>query len=292
MTLALQVLLGGLTAGSIYALVALGVALIFKVSRVLNLAQGEFVTIGALVAYSAINGLHLPLAAAVGISIVVLACVGMAFERLAIRPARSQSMTTLLVITLGASVLMRGVAQVVWGKEPMSLPSFSGDQPLNLLGASLLPQSVWIVGGLLLSGIGLWVYLERSLAGKAMLAAAENQAAAEMIGIDALAMRRIGFALSAALGALAGVLVAPNTYITYDGGTIIGLKGFVAATLLGMGSLPGAIVGGLLLGLLEAGAATVSSQFRDASAFVVLIVALLVRSGLDKRQSLADAADR
>jgi len=223
----------------------------------------------------------------------VLSAVGVLFERLAIRPARNQSMTVLLVITLGVSLFLRGAAEVIWGRDPMSLPSFSGDQPLPVGGVAIQPQSLWILGGLLVTGVVLWLFLERTVIGKAMLASAENQAAARMIGIDTQAMSRLGFALSAAVGALAGILVAPSTFITYNGGTLIGLKGFVAATILGMGSLPGAIAGGLMLGVLEAlSAGFVSSQYKDATAFVVLIVALLLRSGLDKREVLRQAAAR
>jgi branched-chain amino acid transport system permease protein len=287
MTLLAQTIVGGLTAGSIYALVAIGVAMIFKVSRVLNLAQGEFVIFGALIAYTLVSAVRLPLALALLLSVGVVALLGVLFERTAIRPARSQTMTVLLVITLGVSIMLRGVASVLWGKDPMSLPSFSGDQPLSTAGLAILPQSLWIVGGLILIAAALWYFFERTVRGKAMLAAAENRSAAQMIGIDVLAMSRLGFGLSTAVGAAAGVLVAPSTFITYDGGTMIGLKGFVAATIVGMGSIPGALVGGLLLGLLEALAAGyVSSQFKDVTAFVVLILVLLVRSGLDKRETL------
>jgi branched-chain amino acid transport system permease protein len=291
MTLILQTLIGGLSAGSIYALVAIGVAMIFRVSRVLNLAQGELVILAALLAHTLVTAVRLPLAVALVASVAAVAVVGVLFERLAIQPARGQSMTVLLVVTLGVSIFLRGVAVLVWGKDPMSLPSFSGDQPIQAGGLAILPQSLWIMGGMLVTAGALWYFFERTLLGKAMLAAAENRAAAEMIGIDALAVSRLGFGLSAAVGALAGLLVAPSTFITYDGGTIIGLKGFVAATIVGMGSIPGAIVGGVALGLLEALAAGfLSSQFKDATAFVVLIVVLLVRSGLDKRETLTQGA--
>ncbi len=290
MTTFLQAVLGGLTTGSIYALVGIGVSLIFKMSRVLNLAQGEFLAVAALLAFSLVTVVHLPLWLACLLAILAVMVLGILFERMAIRPARSQTMTVLLVITLGTSILLRGLAQVLWGKDPMSLPAFSGNDPLLFLDLAILPQALWVMGGILITAIGLWVFFERTLVGKAMVAAAENRAAAEMIGINVVGMSRLAFGLSAVVGALAGVLVAPITFVSYDGGTMIGLKGFVAATIGGMGSIPGAIAGGLFLGVLEAViAGYLSSLFKDATAFIVLIVVLLLRAGLDKRATLAQA---
>lgn len=293
MALFLQAVLAGVTAGSIYALVAIGVAVIFKVSRVLNLAQGEFVALGALAAYSLAMVLRLPLPLAFVIAVAGVSLLGILFERMAIRPARNQTVTVLLVITLGTSILLRGVAMVIWGKDPMSLPSFSGDQPIAFYGLFIMPQHLWVLGGIAVTATALWFFFDRTMLGKAMMAAAENRAASQMIGIDVVAVNRLAFGLSAAVGAMAGILVAPITYITYDGGTMVGLKGFVAAIIGVMGSIPGGIIGGLLLGVVEALAASyVSSLFKDATAFVILIVVLLLRSGLDKRTTLSQGLGR
>lgn len=286
MTHFLQTTLGGVMAGSIYALVAVGVALIFKVSRVLNLAQGEFLIFGALLAYS-IVAFEAPLWLACILAVLAVAASGLVFERLAIRPMRGRPMIVVLVVTLGTSMLMRGAAMVLWGKDPMSLPSFSGDAPILVWGLAISPQGLWIVAGIGAIAAALWLFLERTLLGKALLAAAENPSAAQMVGINVNATSRLAVALSAGVGAVAGVLVAPVAFITYDGGTMIGLKAFIAATLGGMGSLLGAVAGGLFIGLLEAWAAGyVSSLFKDTTAFVVLIFVLVLRSGLDKRASL------
>ncbi len=290
MAIFLQAVLGGLTSGSIYALVGIGVSLIFKMSRVLNLAQGEFLALAALLAFSLVTAAHLPLALACALAILGVTALGLVFEQTAIRPARSQTMTVLLVITLGTSILLRGIAQVVWGKDPMSLPAFSGTDPLLIWELAVLPQALWVMGGILVVALALWLFFERTLVGKAMLAAAENRAAAEMIGINVIAMSRLAFGLSAAVGALAGVLVAPITFVSYDGGTMIGLKGFVAATIGGMGRIPGAIAGGLFLGVLEAViAGYLSSLYKDVTAFIVLIIVLVLRAGLDKRTTLVQA---
>lgn len=288
----LQAVLGGLTAGSIYALVGIGVSLIFKISRVLNLAQGEFLSMGALVAFSLVTVARLPMLVALVLAIAAVTVLGLLFERLAIRPARSRTMTVLLVITLGTSLLLRGIAQVAWGKDPMSLPAFSGTDPLLIGGVAILPQALWVMGGIAITALGLWSFFERTMVGKAMLAAAENGVAAEMVGIDVVAMSQLAFGLSATVGALAGVLIAPITFVSYDGGTMIGLKGFVAATVGGMGRIGGAIGGGLFLGVLEAViSGYVSSLFKDVTAFVVLIAVLLLRAGLDKRMTLVQAGE-
>lgn len=291
MALFLQTLLGGLTAGSIYALVGLGVSMIFSVSRVLNLAQGEFVSLGALMTFTFHRWVGLPLAPAVVLAMICVAGAGVLFERWVIRTSRSQAMSVLLVITLGFSVLVKGVSMVIWGKDPMSLPSFTGDDPIAFGGLTIPPQTLWIFAAIVVISAFSWYFFERTLTGKALLAAAENRDAAEMIGIDVVLMRRLAFGLTALIGALAGALVAPTTFVSYDGGTMIGLKGFVAATVGGMGRLSGAVVGGLLLGLLEAlSAGYINSMFKDVTAFIVLIVVLLVRSGLDKRSTLLQGA--
>ncbi|HEX6990160.1 MAG TPA: branched-chain amino acid ABC transporter permease [Bacillota bacterium] len=282
-----QALLGGVTTGSIYALVGIGLVMIFKMSRVLNLAQGEFLILGALFAYTLVG--LLPLWLACLLAVVGTFVIGLLFERLAVRPVRGSTLTVLLVITLGTSILLKGAAMLIWGKEPMSLPSLSGNNPLQVAGLFIPPQGLWILGGIAVTGLILRLFFDRTLLGKAMVATAENPTAAGMTGINTIRLGRLAFGLSGAIGGLAGVLIAPLTFISYDGGTLIGLKGFVAAALGGMYSIPGAVAGGLLLGALEAlGAGYVSSIFKDVTAFVVLIVLLVVRSGLDKRKTLLE----
>lgn len=287
MALFLQTVLGGLTSGSIYALVGLGVSMIFSVSRVLNLAQGEFVALGALLTFTLYSWAKLPLLVATVVAAMFVAVVGIGFERFVIRPSRSQTMTVLLVITLGFSVLVKGVAMVLWGKDPMSLPAFTSEEPVRLWELTIPSQTLWIFGAITVISVLSWYFFEHTYLGKALLASAENRGAAQMAGIDVALMNRIAFGLTAAIGSLAGALVAPLTFVTYDGGTMIGLKGFVAATVGGMGNIVGGVVGGLLLGVLEAiSAGYISSLFKDVTAFVVLIIILLVRAGRDRRSTL------
>ncbi len=274
-----QFLLSGLTVGSIYALVALGFAIIYNASHVINFAQGEFVMIGGMATVS-ILGAGLPLAPAALAAVALAALIGLALARFAVQPARGASVVTLIIITIGAAILLRGLASIVWDKRIHALPAFSGDAPIALAGATLAPQSLWVIGVTALIVCALWVFFNRTLTGKAMLAVSHNRLAAQLMGISVRRVLLVSFALSAALGALAGILVAPITFTSWDVGVMLGLKGFAAAILGGMGSGPGAVVGGLVLGLLESlGAGYVSSAYKDAIAFIVMLAVLMLMPG-------------
>jgi branched-chain amino acid transport system permease protein len=275
----LQVLFAGLTAGAIYALVALGFSIIYNSSQVINFAQGEFVMIGGMATVSFLHlGLSLPLAAlaAVGATTVV----ALALDKLAVERARGASVVTLIIITIGASILLRGLASLVWDKNIHALPAFSGDKPIAVGGATLLPQSLWVLGVSLAVLAALWWFFNRTLYGKAMLATSHNRLAAQLAGISVRRVLLVSFGLSGALGALAGILVAPITFTAWDVGVMLGLKGFAAAILGGLGSGPGAVLGGLLLGLAEALAAGyVSSAYKDVIAFVIILAVLVLMPG-------------
>jgi len=282
----LQYLLSGLTVGAIYALVALGFSIIYNASQVINFAQGEFVMIGGMTTVSLIaTGLPLPLAAL--LAIVVTTLVGLALEKFAVERARGASVVTLIIITIGASILLRGVAGVVWDKNLHALSAFSGERPIAIGGATLLPQSLWVVGVALVVVAALWWFFNRTLHGKAILATSHNRLAAQLVGISVRSVLLVSFGLSAALGALAGILIAPITFTAWDVGVMLGLKGFAAAILGGLGSGPGAVLGGLLLGLIEAlSAGYVSSAYKDVIAFaIILVVLVLLPSGLLGRRS-------
>jgi len=270
-----QFLLTGLTVGAIYALVALGFAIIFNASHVINFAQGEFVMIGGMAAAGFVEaGLPLPLAALFAVAGAML--VGLALEKLAVEPARGAPVVTLIIITIGASILLRGLATLVWDKKIHSVPAFSGEAPLRLGGATLLPQTLWVLGASVLTVALLWWFFNRTLTGKAILAVSHNRLAAQLMGISVRRVLLVSFALSAALGALAGVLIAPISFTSWDVGVMLGLKGFAAAILGGMGSGPGAIIGGLALGLIESlGAGYLSSAYKDVFAFVIILAALI-----------------
>lgn len=272
----LQLLFAGLTIGAVYALVALGFTLIFQASEVINFAQGEFVMLGGMVtvfAYKA--GVPLPLAALFAVALAVV--VGVALQRLAIEPAKGASVVAIIIVTIGASILIRGIAQIVFDKQFHALPAFSGDEPIRLLGAAILPQSLWVLFGAAVIVLGLRLFMERTLFGAAVRATAANRLAAELVGIDTRGVLAFAFAVSAAIGAIGGILVTPITLTSYAVGTLLALKGFAAAMLGGIGSPVGAVLGGLLLGLLESFAAGwISSTYKDAVAFIVILLVLFV----------------
>jgi len=270
----LQFFFSGLTIGATYALAALGFTIIYNASGVINFAQGEFIMLGGMAA-ALMTSQGMPLPLAIAIAVAAAALGGLLVEKLAIEPAKNAEVVTLIIITIGASLFIRGLVQVTLGKGTHALPAFSGDQPIELLGATLLPQSLWVLGVTLVIVVVLAWFFTRTLQGKAMLATSHNKLAAQLVGINTKAILLASFGLSAALGALGGILVAPITNTSYDVGIMLGLKGFVAATLGGLGSGAGAIVGGLLLGLVEAmTAGYISSSYKDAVPFVLILVVL------------------
>jgi branched-chain amino acid transport system permease protein len=269
-----QFLMSGLTVGAVYALVALGFTLVYNASDVVNFAQGEFVMLGGMVTvFVAAAGVPLPLAAL--IAVVAAVAVGLLLYWLAIEPARGASAVTLIIITIGASILLRGAAQILFDKQFHKLPSFSGDTPVNLFGAAVQPQSFWVLGGTAVIVLLLYAFLERTVLGKAMLATAANRLAARLVGINTATVMAVAFGGSAAIGAIAGILITPITLTSYDVGTLLVLKGFAAAMLGGMGNPLGAVIGGLLVGLLESfSAGYLSSSYKDAIAFLVILAVL------------------
>jgi branched-chain amino acid transport system permease protein len=273
----LQFAFSGLTVGAVYALVAVGFTLIYNASGVINFAQGEFVMLGGMATvFLAAAGVPLPFAA-LG-AIVATVAVGLALHRLAIEPARDASTAALIIITIGASIFLRGAAEVGFDKRFHTLPPLAGNEPIHFGGAAIVPQSLVVLGGAALIVTALSLFMRHTLFGKAIVATAANRLAARLVGINTRIVVGFSFAVSAAIGAIAGVLVTPITLTSYDAGTLLALKGFAAAMLGGIGSAPGAVVGGLLLGLLEQfSAGYASSQYKDAVAFVVILIVLLAR---------------
>jgi branched-chain amino acid transport system permease protein len=271
----LQFVFSGLTVGAIYALVALGFTLIYNASDIINFAQGEFVMLGGMITvFSALAGVPLPLAAL--IAIAVTTGVGLALHRFAIEPARGASPVPLIMITIGASVFLRGVAQIVFDKRFHSLPPLFGNDPIKFGGAAILPQSLVVLTGAAVIVILLWLFIERTLLGKAVIATAANRLAARLIGINTRRIIEFSFAVSAAIGAVAGILITPIALTSYDAGTLLALKGFAAAMLGGIGSPLGAVVGGLIIGMIEAlCAGYISSSYKDAAAFLIILIVLV-----------------
>jgi len=273
-----QFFLSGLTTGGTYALIALGFSLVYNATGAINFAQGEFVMLGGMITAASMTGWGLPLWLAALIGIAGTTLVGIALDRAAIRPARNASIVVLIIITVGASIFIRGVAGIIWGPNERPVPAFSGQVPIGIFGANITPQSLWVLGATLVTAVAMWLTFEYTVMGKAMRACAINAQAARLCGIELSRMVSWSLALAAAIGAIAGIVLAPITMTQSNVGSMLGLKGFCAAMLGGLGNGLGAIAGGLLLGVLEAlGAGLISSQYKDAIAFVVLIAVLLVR---------------
>lgn len=271
-----QYLFSGLTIGAVYALAALGFSLIYNASGVINFAQGDFLMLSAMVA-AALLGRQVPYGWAMAVGVLATVAVGLLLYRFAIRPAGDASVVSLIIVTIGASIFLQGVVQVALGKNQHVLPPWTGETPLHVLGAYVLPQALWVLGAAAVLVAACAAFFRWTLLGKAVLAVAANKVAAQAVGISTSRVLQLSFGLSALLGAVAGVVAAPITTTVYDIGLLLGMKGFVAATLGGLGSGLGAVVGGLLVGLLEAlVAGYVSSAYKDVVPFVMIIVILLV----------------
>ena len=280
-----QFVISGLATGAIYALIGLSFAIIFNSTGIINFAQGEFVMLGGVMSIFSLNVLHLPLIAAIAVAVAATTAIGVVFERLAIRPLKNATPLALIIITIGASILIRGIVMLVWGKDTQALPAFSGNDPISIVGATLLPQHLWIFGVTVLVIVGCRLFFHHTISGKAMRACSFNRRAANLVGISVGRMVLFSFVISAAVGSLAGVIIAPLTMTAYDVGVMLGLKGFCAAIMGGMGSGLGTVLGGLILGTLESlGAGLISSGYKDAIAFFILLLILFIRpQGLFKK---------
>ncbi len=277
----LQFLVTGVTIGATYALVALGFSIIYNASHVINFAQGDFVMIGGMSAVFIIaTGVPMPVALLVAVLFGGL--VGILLYKGGIEPARDAGVIPLIIITVGAALFLRGVAQVVWGRSYHALPPFSGDEPIRFLGVVVMPQSLWVLGITVVIVAALGYFFTRTMLGKAILATSHNRDAAKLMGINTNMVLLVSFALAGLLGAVAGVIVAPITFTYYEVGVMLGLKGFVAAVLGGLGSFAGAIAGGVILGVTEAMmAGYISSDYKDAVAFVlILLILFFMPSGI------------
>ena len=273
-----QYLITGITVGSIYAMVAVGFNIIYNVTEIINFAQGEFVMLGGLIMVFFNVMLKLPLIMAFPATVILVTLVGILLDRLAIRPIRQPTVLTLIIATIAASILLKGAAMFIWGKDPYDLPAFSGRNPITVFGAVIQPQYLWVIGFLIVIVIILSIFFNRTIIGKAMSACADNPNAASLMGINVKQMILLSFALSAAIGAVAGITVTPISLMEYDRGAMLAVKGFGAAILGGLGSFPGAILGGLIMGSIESfGAGLISSGYKDAFALIVLLIVLFFR---------------
>jgi branched-chain amino acid transport system permease protein len=272
-----QYVLSGVVDGAIFALVAAGFVLIYQVTGLINFAQGEFAMIGAMTAASLATA-GMPVLPAAGLAILAAAVVGALCYLLAIRPARAATGVTLIFITLGLDVALRGLALFVWGTNPLSLGAFSSGNAIQLFGGALPPQAMWVLGSDLLVFAALYLFFRHTYAGTAVRAAVANPPIASTFGIPLRTFAFWSFVVAAAIGGLGGVMIAPITSATYDMGLTLGLAGFVAAVLGGLDSLPGALVGGFVLGIVEHVAGGLwSTGWEQGVGFLILVLVLVLR---------------
>ena len=277
-----QYLFTGVTVGSIYAMVAVGFNIIYNVTDIINFAQGEFVMLGGLIMVFFTVTAKLPLPLAFVLTIAAVTAVGALMERFTINPLKNASVLTMIIVTIAVSILFKGIAMFVWGKDPYIFPPFSGSKPLFVFGAAIQTQTLWVLFLTAVMVVLMTIFFKKTRYGKAMLACADDPEAARLVGIKVNTMILISFALSAAIGAVAGAVITPISLMEYDRGALLALKGFGAAVLGGLGSFYGAVVAGVLLGIIESMCAgLVSSGYKDAVALILLLLVLYIRpSGL------------
>jgi branched-chain amino acid transport system permease protein len=271
-----QYLLSGIGIGTIYALIATGFCLTYNTSGIINFAQGEFVMLGGMLAvgFSQVPGM--PLAAGFALAIVITALAGIMVERVAIRPARGAGLTTLIIITIGVSFIIKALTGAVT-KDEYVLPALPGRDIRLFLGAIVPAQTLWIMAAGTAIVACLWLFLKHTLMGTTLRAMAENRPAVSNLGVESEALPILSFALSAAIGAAAGVLITPITQMNWLRGTELGLKGFCGAVLGGMGSIPGAVIGGLIIGIAETAGSALFSGYKEVIAFTLVLAILYTR---------------
>ncbi|MGC8862434.1 MAG: branched-chain amino acid ABC transporter permease [Armatimonadota bacterium] len=290
-----QLVVSGVTKGCIYAVVAIGFSIIYSSTQVINFAQGEFVMVGAMVA--AVLLAKTSLLVALPTAVAAGCLVGGFVALLVLIPIKRASVITLIIITIGASIMFRGLAQLFWGESAIPAPPFTGvvsdglveDREFRLFGAVVRAQEIWVVGVTGLLVLGMHLFFKYSMIGQAMRACAMNQTGAKIVGISIRRMIVASFVMAAGLGAAAGVVVSPVFYAKCNMGTALGLSGFCAAVLGGLGNFGGGVAAGVILGVVESlTGGLLWSDYKDAVAFVILIAILFVRpEGLVRRKAEA-----
>jgi branched-chain amino acid transport system permease protein len=273
-----QLLSSGVTLGAIYALVGLGFVTISRASQIINFAQGEFVMLGGVITFFLLNGVKLPYFFAALIAVMIVILIGFMMHVLVIYPLRKTSILILMMATLGASIFLSSTNGLIFGTLPKTLPPFSGEHPLQIGEISILPQNLWVLLSTFILLIFLYLLSHRTSLGKAMEASSTDPLGADLLGISRNLMVFLAFGVSAGVGAIAGILITPLSFTSYSSGTLLGLKGFIAAVLGGWGKNSGAILGGFVLGIVESlSLVFIPSGYKDAVAFVILLLILSFR---------------
>lgn len=274
-------LINGISLGSVYAIIALGYTMVYGIAKMLNFAHGDVIMIGAYISFCVMTYLNLPPIVAVAAATVVCTVLGILIERLAYKPLRRASSLAVLITAIGVSYFLQNVALLVWGSAPKAFSSIVAVESISLFDGKLIiaPETVVTVAIGIVVMIALTIFTKKSKMGKAMRAVSEDKDAAELMGINVNVTISATFAIGSALAAIAGVLLcSAYPVLVPTTGSMPGIKAFTAAVFGGIGSIPGAMLGGVLLGIIEIfSKAYISTQLSDAIVFGVLIVVLLVK---------------
>lgn len=274
----LQLVISGLAIGSIYALIALALVLIHKATDMVNFAQGEMAMFTTFLCFALLHQLQLPILVVVLLSFPLGFLLGAVVERIVIQPISMDPPVNLLIVTIGLWIIFNNLAGWIWGYDPYTFPSLFGERPIEILGARVSPNDLGTIFLALAVMAGLFLFFERTREGTAMRAASTNRRAARLMGIKVPRVWLVSWGLAGGIGGVAGVLTAPVTFLDFEMMVAVLLKAFAGAILGGFNSLPGAIVGGFSIGLLETFfGALVSSTFKDNFAFVIIIAVLMIR---------------
>jgi len=274
-----QLLIGGLAVGCIYALIGLGYSLIYSASGLMSFVQGEIFMLGAYVAYTIYVGLHIPFLIAVLIAILIMFVFGMLLERGMISPLlrRGSKQIHIVLATIGLSIFLKNFAMIIWGSDVKNFPSALGEDPIRMGNVSISPQQIAIMAVTFICMVLLHFFMNKTKLGTSLRAAAQDPMAAGVVGINVSLTVGMAWALAAVLSAIAGILLAPIYGVYPKMGAILSTKGFAAAVLGGYGNMYGAIIGGLIFGVVETMAAGyIASSFKDIISFVVLILVLFI----------------
>ena len=273
----LQIFFSGLNLGSIYAALGLGFFVVYSVTRVLNLAQGEFVMLGGMLTVSFYT-MGIPLAPSILLAVVITALAGAGLYRFIIYPARKSSGVTKVFLTLGFAFIIEGIALHIWGWEFKSLPVFFNTPSIQLGEATIFGQTPWVIGITLLMVIGLFLFFNRTIQGKALRACANEPLGAKMVGISIERMALFSFVMAASLGAVVGALITPLTMTSYSIGLPLTAKGVLAAFVGGITRVEGVILGGFIYGMIEATTAGfIPGGYHSVIAPAILVLIFLCR---------------
>ena len=275
-------LVNGLSLGSVYAIIALGYTMVYGIAKMLNFAHGDIIMVGAYMSYFALRTLNMPPLVSMLFAMIVCTLLGITIEKTAYKPLRQATSLSVLITAIGVSYFLQNMAQLIWGATSVNFPSdFLSLPSMNLLGGQLLIEGNTLITILVGAAVmvGLSLFISRTKVGKAMRAVSEDRGAAELMGINVNRTISVTFAIGSALAAIAGVLLWAKVFkLEPTTGALPGIKAFTAAVLGGIGSIPGAMLGGILLGIIEIFCrAYISTALSDAIVFSVLIIVLLVR---------------